>query len=138
MKSYLSTLAVVGMIGTTEAFSFDDVTEFVSNIPRTRKEAIARVKIPKSLHANEKDRAAILAKSHNHTLRATNHREILGQKMGLPARTPYYELMVQGGSHHRLAAGETEEDLGIGGMMGAVMGLFMASNIRTLASMNAW
>merc|ERR1719498_110753 len=104
MKSFLCTVAMVGMITTTEAFSFSDVQEFVSTIP--------------------KDREAILARAHHHTLRASNHRELLGQKMGLPARTPYYEYMVAGSNHHLLAEGGDEEELGIGGMMGAVMGLF--------------
>lgn len=124
MKSFLFTLAVVGMVSTTEAFDFSDVQEFVSTIPRTKKERLSRMKIPKSLHSSPEAKQAVIDKAHHHTLRAHKHREILGEKMGLAARTPYYELMSSGSGHHRLAAGEDEESLGIGGMMGAVIGIF--------------
>lgn len=72
MKSFIFTLACIGAVTTTQAFSWDDVTEFVSTIPRTKKERLARMDSAalKSVHTAE-DKAAIKAKAHKHTLRAT-------------------------------------------------------------------
>lgn len=47
--------------------------------------------------------------------------------MGLPKRTPYYEVMRQGKHHdlhQRYKAGEEEETLTIGGAMGGILGIF--------------
>jgi hypothetical protein len=92
MKSIISAVAVAATLSTSEAFSFDDVNEFISTIPRTKRERLARMKIPASVHSSD-DLMHIRAKAHKHTLRATEHREVLGKKMGLPKRTPYYEVL---------------------------------------------
>jgi hypothetical protein len=109
MKSFLFTIACIGSVTTTQAFSWDDVTEFVGTIPRTRKERLASMDadLLRGTHTAA-DKVAIKARAHKHTLRATAHREILGEKMGLPKRTPYYELMQQGHHHSLLAAGEDD------------------------------
>lgn len=98
MKSTIISLAVVGMVSQVDAFEFAGM-----EIPRTKKEALAKMKIPKYAHAEPEASARVLAKAHKHTLRATNHREILGEKMGLAPRTPYYELMHTGSSHSMFA-----------------------------------
>jgi len=43
MKSFLFTLAVVGTMSTTQAFSFDDVNDWFASIPKTRKQALANM-----------------------------------------------------------------------------------------------
>merc|ERR1712216_261660 len=113
MKSFVSTLAVAALVAESEAF----------DLPRTRMEAIQNLQIPKSIHANSDDKSLILEKAHHHTLRASEHRVEIGKKMGLPAQTPYYELLTQG-HNHALMQGEEGEGYGIGGAMGAIIGLF--------------
>lgn len=53
MKSIVFTVAVAATVATTEAFVFDDVNEFISTIPRTKRERLARMKIPASVHSKD-------------------------------------------------------------------------------------
>lgn len=43
MKSFLFTLAVVGTLSTTQAFNFDDISEFAASIPKTRAGALKKM-----------------------------------------------------------------------------------------------
>jgi hypothetical protein len=126
MKSIAFTVAVAATLSTSDAFSFDDVNEFIADIPRTKRERYARMKHHPTVHS-ENDLKNIRHRAHKHSLRASEHRDILGKKMGLPKKTPYYEVMTMGKHHdlhQRLKAGEEEEALTIGGAMGGILGMF--------------
>lgn len=91
MKS--SVVLTLALLGTAQATVFDDVSEFFASIPVTKRDRMALMDPSLRTVHTEAEKKNIAAFSHKHTLRATSHREILGEKMGLPKRTPYYEVL---------------------------------------------